>query len=67
MVSLRINAFVFMLEMLIVLAFKLQYVTYDNNWNVILILSFYYSSSGFTHDFYCNIVIYKSLMNLPVK
>lgn len=56
-----------MLEMLIVLAFKLQYVTYDNNWNVILILSFYYSSSDFTHDFYCNIVIYKSLMNLPVK
>lgn len=67
MVSLRINAFVFMLEMLIVLAFKLQYVTYDNNWNVILILSFYYSSSGFTRDFYYNIVIYKSLMNLPVK
>lgn len=56
-----------MLEMLIVLAFKLQYVTYDNNWNVILTLSFYYSSSGFTHDFNCNIVIYKSLMILPVK
>lgn len=59
--------FVFMLEFLIALAFKLQYVTYDNNWNVILILSFYSSSSGFTHDFYCNIVIYKILMNLPVK
>lgn len=43
----------------IVLAFKLQYLAYGNNWNCILILSFYYTSSGFTHDFYCNIVMYK--------
>lgn len=46
----------------IVLAFKLQYVTYGNNGNFILILIFYYSSSCFTHDFYCNIVIYKKAL-----
>lgn len=48
-----------MLEILIVLAFQLKYVTYGNNWNCILILSFYYISSSFTHDFYCIIVMYK--------
>lgn len=55
----KYNCYCLCVRNLIVLAFKLQYVTYGNRWNFILILIFYYSSFGFTHDFYCNIVMYK--------